>query len=514
MTSKPDQSRDESDVDSAGSEEVPPDPAALIESMRAVGYDLPTAVADLIDNSIAARSTFVKVIFDWDGPQSTMAVVDNGKGMTEEELVAAMRLGSTNPVLEREADDLGRFGLGLKSAGWSQARILTVASRVDGGAVAARCWNLDHVNRVGSWALLTPSEDEISRYAEMLHDEISGTVVLLNRLDRLVGDEPREDRAALTRFTHAVDLTGRHLAMVFHRFLAGRNAIRIEVNGNALEPWDPFMTGETATQRLPRETFTLNGSPIEVSPYVLPHFSKLSQEQHDRGKGMKGWNAHQGFYVYRAKRLLVAGGWLDLRRMQQEEHLKLARIQVDIDNRLDLEWQIDVKKETAAIPGPLVKEFRRIAEATRRRASDAYRFRGKSVARTRRGADSIQFVWERVKDRDTHRFRVNREHPVIADLRSLSREQRTVLDKALRLVEENIPVEAIVMEAREEDSNATRPPFHGKVKEVQDMLADAQRALSGKAGIGEKEALAILANVEPFDSFPELIQSAMEELEQ
>lgn len=495
-------------------EEVPPDASALIESMRAVGYELQTAVADLIDNSIAAKARTIEVSFNWDGPESSMAVVDDGEGMSAQGLVQAMRLGSVNPNEVRDATDLGRFGLGLKSAGWSQARTLTVASKQTGGDLSVRQWDLDHVSQTGSWSLKNLGGDEANEYGSAISDFASGTVVKLENMDRLVGDEPRDDEDARSRFLNAVRLTQTHVGIVFHRFMAGKDAVALSVNGNRVKPWDPFLEGHTFTQQLPTETLNLGGSKVVISPFVLPHFSKLAEEAHSDASGSKGWNAHQGFYVYRARRLLVAGSWLNLKRMQQEEHLKLARIRVDLDNTLDQEWQIDVKKATASIPGPLVAEFRRIAEATRRRASDAYRFRGKTEARSRVGDDKLNFVWNRVKFRDGYRFRINRKHPVVLDLRTGPKEQRMAVDKALRLAEESIPTEAIVMEDRESPGGIPSEPFEGNPRELADLLDGATRALVEKSGIEAVTALRILAGVEPFNSHPEIVQVAIEELEE
>src|SRR4051812_12743919 len=133
------------------SEEVPPDPAALIESMRAFGYSLPAAIADLIDNSITAGARHVDVRLHWAGDDSWIAVSDDGGGMRDAELTKAMQLATRNPNDPRNPADLGRFGLGLKTAAFSQARSLTVASRPPGSAVAVRRWDLDHVAERQSW---------------------------------------------------------------------------------------------------------------------------------------------------------------------------------------------------------------------------------------------------------------------------------------------------------------------------------------------------------------------------
>lgn len=500
------------DLAGEGELDVPPDPAALIQSMRAFGYSLPSAVADLIDNSITAGARSIDVEFDWDGASSTLAVIDDGVGMDELTLIEAMRLGTRSPLEERAPGDLGRFGLGLKSAAWSQARSLTVLSRRAGGPVVTRRWDLDHVTATGRWSLLSSTTAVGETLAGRLEGSQSGTIVLLERPDRMVGAASSDDEAARERFLASIRRTSDHLAMVFHRFLAGRDSISLRVNEDPVQPWDPFLEENPATQRLPTEDLPFGGRRVHVAPYVLPHVSKLDQASHARAAGPAGWNGQQGFYVYRARRLLVAGDWLGLRRMQQEEHYKLARIRVDLDNGMDEAWQIDVRKATARIPGALQPELNRVAQSTRRRAAEVYRFRGKNIARGEKQR-SLSFVWERMTYRGgAHGFRVNRRHPVLVALTGQSDELRNGIESALRLAEENLPVEAIVMEARERPEDRRRVPFAEETSEVDRMLREAHNAMVA-TGTEPLVALRALAAVEPFDAHPDILQAYREELE-
>jgi hypothetical protein len=488
--------------------ELPPDPAALIQSMRAFGYSLPTALADLIDNSISAGASQIDVELRWNGPSSTVSIIDDGCGMDGAALTQAMRLGSRSPVEARLPTDLGRFGLGLKSAAWSQARSLTVLTRAGGGPVLAARWDLDHVTRTGRWSLLGTTTQAGEAFGRRLGDFESGTVVLLERLDRLVGAAPAEDDGTRERFYTVAQAAATHLGMVFHRFLGGRAPIRLTVNEAPIEPWDPFLESHPGTQRLPDETI----AGVLISPFVLPHVSKLTTEAHAGAAGTDGWNAQQGFYVYRARRLLVAGDWLGLRRMHQEEHFKLARIRVDLDNAMDSAWQIDVRKATARVPGPLQSELDRIARATRRRAAEVYRFRGKSLARSTGRDLAISFVWERVTHRGgAHVFRVNRRHPTLAALRAAGPEEARAVDRALRLVEESLPVEAIVMESREHPAEDRGAPFAGEERELASMLAESHTAMVD-AGADPVVALTALADIEPFEAHPALIGALRDEL--
>ena len=324
-----------------------------MESLRATGYSLPDAVSDLIDNSIYAGARNIWLNFHWAGAASWVTILDDGCGMSEAGLKAAMRIGSQSPTERREPSDLGRYGLGLKTASISQARALTVATHcADGGGASIRRWDLDHLVSTGDWQLLriSPSQD-VHGIEELLKLD-HGTLVVWEKLDRMVGDAGPEDTRARRQFHSALRTLEEHLAMVFHRFMTQRNRVSIWLNGQQVERWDPFLSEDTFTQCLPGEKLGDLAAPITVTPYVLPHHSRLSTEGHRIAGGPNGWNAHQGFYVYRNRRLLLAGDWLGL-GFQKEEHYKLARIQVDLPNSFDHDWDIDVRKSRARPPLPL-----------------------------------------------------------------------------------------------------------------------------------------------------------------
>jgi hypothetical protein len=486
--------------------DLPPDPASLIESMRAFGYSLPSAIADLVDNSITARATRIDVDLRWAGAASSISIADDGVGMDADQLTAAMRLGSTNPREHRSPGDLGRFGLGLKTAAFSQATVLTVASKV-AQDVAVRRWDLAHVASQGTWSLLLdPAPSAAERIAD-LAGRPHGTLVLLEGLDRLSGGSYVDDERAQDHFLRHTDAVVEHLAMVFHRFIA-EDRLAIAVNGRAVEPWDPFLSrSKQHVAALPAERLPLGSGVVLIQPYVLPHFSKLTPAEHNAAAGPRGWNHQQGFYVYRGRRLLVAGGWLGL-GIQQEEHFKLARIRVDLDNGMDEAWQIDVRKSTARVPRQLTQELRRIADATRRRAGQAYRYRGKRLAGVR-GADSA-FVWgAHLRDGQVS-YRVDRGHPVVEEALREAGEARGAVERLLRTVEETVPIGSIVMDSRERP-DGTRSPFEGRESEVRGMLRDTFEAIVSHGGLAA-DALTMLAAREPFSDFPQLIAALEEEI--
>ncbi|MGD0510980.1 MAG: ATP-binding protein, partial [Candidatus Micrarchaeaceae archaeon] len=193
---------------------VEPYAPAMIESLRAVGYDMSTALADLIDNSIFASASEIDVAFFWDGEASTIAVVDNGTGMSEGKLIEALRIGS-DPTLKRERSDLGRFGLGLKTASFSQCRRVTVTTKTEGAPFHTRCWDLDYVRATKQWRVLRGGSPHSSLYASRIGK--SGTAVVWEHLDRLVSQTTVESAHDLDVFNDRIESVEKHLAMVFHR---------------------------------------------------------------------------------------------------------------------------------------------------------------------------------------------------------------------------------------------------------------------------------------------------------
>jgi hypothetical protein len=362
-------------------------------SLRGLPYDLSGAIADLVDNSLDADATAIDVVLDADWRGAYVRIADNGHGMTERELDEAMRYGSAR---DYDLRDLGHFGLGLKTASLSQCRRLTVATRTTmRGRIRLRRWDLDRVAEDDVWLLERPRLDSCRpQVAEPLRRG-PGTVVLWEKLDRVLGGR-REDGDAALRKLHAaaVDVTA-HLAMVFHRFLDGEAPgprVRMTVNGERIRGWDPFARTEPMTQVLAPQTvpFDFGGMThrIRVRPYVLPnqhHFG--SPEAHAAAAGPKRWNRHQGLYIYRHDRLIQSGGWNRLRTL--DEHAKLARIALDIPPGADAAFRTDVAKMHVGLPDALRPQLRVLVAGVVTHAQDVYRRRSRLVAvpRSEEGRD-------------------------------------------------------------------------------------------------------------------------------
>lgn len=179
-----------------------PRSSRLLESLRAFGYDLSTAVADLIDNSISAQARNIWVDFMWAGQTSRVLVKNDGRGMSEARLVEAMTPGSESPQELRGEADLGRFGLGMKTASISQCRCLTVITKEQDGPVVWRRWDLDYIAREGNgeWRLLKGDSLLSQADRDLLSGMDSGTVVMWDRLDHLAGEANEDDETKQRHF--------------------------------------------------------------------------------------------------------------------------------------------------------------------------------------------------------------------------------------------------------------------------------------------------------------------------
>jgi len=345
--------------------ENPPDATALMTSARSFGnYDLAGAIADLIDNSIKARATRVYVWCTYDHGTPRVRIVDDGEGMSAETLRAAMRPASRSPSEERSPDDLGRFGWGLKSASFSQARRLTVLSS-DGQTLSGAAWDLDQLD---GWRMEIMEGQEVRAECDALLRGGSGTEVVWDKCDRLSEDSTVDQNT----FNDTVAYTRRKLGLVFHRYISGeaknRPRLGLSVNGIQVPEYDPFHRENDATQCLEEEPLQLPGyGTIKVTPYVLPHYSKLRKGELDSLAGDEGMVRNQGFYVYRNDRLIIHGTWFRL--IRHGELSQIVRVSVDIPNSLDAVWKVTIDKSDAQLPSALRTRLRQIAQGLKRRAA-------------------------------------------------------------------------------------------------------------------------------------------------
>lgn len=474
---------------------LPPHAPTLMESTRAIGYSIESAIADIIDNSVAAQADRVDIDFFPIG-ESYISILDNGVGMTKDELIVAMQYGSRSPLDTRNENDLGRYGLGMKTASLSQCRILTVLSKKDGVLSGAQ-WNLNHINETQDWSLLLLGEDEAKPLPSFpkLNNYEHGTLVIWQDLDKFgIGESDIAEA-----FSRKMGLIRDHLSLVFHRYLSGEPGLKkldIKMNEESVAPQDPFLI-KKSTQLMDDETIIVRGQKVVVSPYILPHVSRLTQKELKALGGKDGLRKNQGFYVYRNKRLLVWGNWFRL--MRQGDLSKLARVRVDIPNSLDDLWTLDVKKSTATPPEEVKKNLAVIVGKISEGSKRTWTYRGKKET-----SDQIVHVWNRMVARDGGvYYEVNPNHPMIGALIKEHPEIKPQLDNIIKQISYSLPLNSLYIDLTNDE----------KIKNdsddsIGDVVALMKTIVCSSPADVRPQLIESLMMTEPFCNYTEEIEAA------
>lgn len=415
-----------------------PSAASLIEGLRDFGYSFNTASSDIIDNSIAANATDIEIRATFSDGDPKVAFIDNGEGMTSDVLHQAMRPGSQSPKSRREKHDLGRFGLGLKTASFSQCRRMTVVT-IRNGVLAAARWDLDLVAATDRWTVTVPDLETERVFGLEALVGAQGTLVLWEKADRLGVDAA--DVSSESHFSEVLASLRDHLGLVFHRFLEGEakehRRVRIKINGLEIAALNPFNPASQRTNRRPEEVLS-NGA--VVRPYVLPHPKLVSPDEWKRFEGTMGYVNSQGFYLYRVDRLIVWATWFGI--VRKSPSTKLLRISIDIPNDVDESWQINVLKASAQLPRSTRRELRNLINRWRVGAQTTFSKRTRTF-----GIDGGLNLWKRTESDELIRYQVNLDADLVVDaLTALGTDERIKVERLLKLIASDLPLDSMFVD--------------------------------------------------------------------
>lgn len=461
----------------------------LVESMRSLGYSFKTAIADLIDNSVGALAKRIDIIM-LPNENPYLIILDNGYGMTNYELEMALKFGSKNPLDKRSEEDLGRFGLGMKSASLSQCRKLTVASKKN-GEISCYSWDIDYINEKKNWVLIEYDETEINKLPNIdkLKELEHGTYLLLQNFDRVSASTQNLSSTLNSYMSETID----HLALIFHRFI--EDGLEIYVNNNLIEGRDPFLRRNHSTQILKEIEVKADDYPIKVKPFILPHINKLSNDDIKKVGGREDLKNNQGFYIYRNNRLIIYGTWFRLYR--KEELTKLARVMVDIPKELDYMWSIDIKKSSANLPDVIKNRLYSCIDLSVYGSKRVHEYRGRKIS-----TNEINYIWDRFENRDKKfDYRINRDLPQLKLLESqLEPKQLTMLNSILCLIEESIPNNQIYLDTA---NNVYNQDNDTNIEEMVDQIRQMLNA-ARELNIDEEELINNILKTEPYVNYKEL----------
>jgi DNA mismatch repair enzyme (predicted ATPase) len=480
--------------------DLPPSAPILMESTRSIGYTTETAIADIIDNSISANAESIKIKSTYFETAPFIAILDDGEGMTGNELNEAMKYGSSNPLSQRKKNDLGRFGLGLKTASMSQCRCLTVVTKKN-NSIEARRWDLDYINQTQAWTLINLSADKYENLPLLneLKIQTSGTLVVWTKLDRLIiGSES----SALERaFSDKMENVRDHISLVFHRYLEGEpgiQKIKMTLNENPINAHDPFFSKRSFVTQ-DEEKIRVKGTDdvtddVLVRSYVLPHPSTLSKDELEMIGGKEGLKKNQGFYVYRNKRLLIWGTWFNLHR--KEDLSKLSRIRVDIPNSLDDLWTLDIKKSTAIPPEIVRRNLKGIVNNNSTQSKKTWTYRGKKETN-----DDLKNVWIKITERGETRYEINREHPFVEIVsKNIDTETQKLFNLLLDQIGFNIPLYAIYDDFNS-DKKFSMDDEDNIIKKAKDMISQIKS--SDLTNEKKEEMIEVIRKTHPYTNYTE-----------
>ncbi|PGO53744.1 ATP-binding protein [Priestia megaterium] len=398
-----------------GTIQTQPAATPVIHALRNIGYKAQTAIADIVDNSIDANANLIELVFEYKDGDGYIFIKDNGRGMNDTELQRAMTVGSKDPRETRDKNELGRFGMGLKTASFSLGKRLSVISKQN-GILSERCWDLDVVSKHNKWYLYEKIPNSIKNNFPDIEGE-NGTIVYIDKLDRF-SKAGMVNPLKRNSYFAKIKKIREYLELVYHLLLT-ENLI-ITINGNKLKGWDPFLLDMPDTIREKvvegeKQAFRVNGKRVIVRPYVLPHPSNYNTTEFEKAGGAKGWREHQGFYIYREKRLVTFGDWLGL--FKKESVYDLVRIRVDFLNVSDDDWKIDVKKSNISIPEEAKENLESIGRNYRQMSQDImlYRTKRASGSRTKKSIGTLN-TWELDNDDRNGKYVLNRLHPILSEV--------------------------------------------------------------------------------------------------
>ena len=412
----------------------------LLSSLRSMGYTDETAIADIIDNSISSGANEIQLYFDWD--KKRIIIADNGCGMDAATLLKAMEIGSADPFEYRASDDLGRFGMGMKTASFSIGKSLYVITKKD-NSIANAEWDLDYVEEKDEWEVLIHPDENVIEDISSVETQVGfkeweqGTLIILSKLDKLI-DEKNIEKSK-KKFYKTIKDIRLHLAMIFHRFIEDDELV-LSVNGNTINAWNPFMQQSPATMELTREELFDGKSMVTIEPFILPHKNKFSSEdEYKKAGGTRDWIGQQGFYVYRNKRLIVYGTWFN--KFKREPAYNLARIKLDISSESDFEWKIDIRKSKAVLPVAIEERITDIAFLAIEKSVAVYNSRGAYNRKNTSNTTSLKYVWEQRRNSSgKYMFYLNKKHPMLLKImQDISEEQQGELKAYLSLIENYSP---------------------------------------------------------------------------
>ena len=489
-----------------------PKASTLMGSLRSMGYSFESAVADVVDNSISAHAQNIRILFP-SNPMDELAlgILDDGDGMTNDVLFEAMRYGCLSAEEERSEEDLGRFGMGMKSASLSQCRRLTVIS-YEGKKLNGYTWDYNHIVETQDWMIqeLEAKEIDMLPYISKLKIQGGGTLVIWQDFDVLSNSSGGQVYSSLVDLRSSLE---KSLALIYHRYLSGVTSSRLHIFINELDikPLDPFLEQHPKTTSKKEIELDVKDSSgieriIKIRPFILPFATELKEKDKQLIGGIENLRAKQGFYIYRNKRLIIWGTWFGLK--QRAELTKNARIRVDIPNSLDDIWSIDIKKQQASIPKQILHRLKKTVEDALDFSVRQQSYRG----RTRKVNEDIDYIWDRKEGRNnTFFYQINRESKLFQFVRDkMNDEDYGYLEMLLTEIENNLPIQQLYID-KSNECVSTPEETDDRLDDLYQTAVTLAKTLMDLRSDGWESIVNDIMKSEPWCKYPNIKEKLLNE---
>jgi hypothetical protein len=395
--------------------ECDPDVANFTKSFKSIGYNHYSAILDLIDNAISAGAT--KVWIDYLEEKKgvyRILIADNGCGMKREDLIEAIRIASSDPTANRDRKDLGKFGLGMKLASFSQTDKFSVVSKAKGKNICAFTWDLEFVRKKKKWLL---QEEDLN----FVRPKSQGTEVVLYGVFQNM--EINEDQILAKARTHIA---------IAYSLMKG---IKFYINEKEIEAIDPFFSDNLASNHSSLETLHIKNVSLEIRSHQIPHISKQKPKEKRIFTELAEIGMGPGLYIYRKNRLIAWSGWEGLSKNLRINDL--YRMAVFCNEDADDLFNIEVKKSQISITDD---RLRNLLKSSIINFTDIARKPYKKRAQL--SLKDLSDVWELEKDKNSEKvlFAINKKSEIVRQLE----QGRLKLSDFLKIVENTIPYESLL----------------------------------------------------------------------
>ena len=448
-------------------EDFTPNPINLLESNRSLGYSIEEAVSDLIDNSIAAKAKNISIYLNWNNSKPFFALTDDGIGMSikNNELINSFKLGSSNPLEERDPNDLGRFGFGMKTASLSQSKSFVVLTKTNEEGLVSRCLDLNYITNLDDgWKLRHTNKEELFGFDNIISNYDSGTAIIWNNWDK--APVKKDD------FDFISNKIYDYVSVCFHRFI--EKDVKIFLNDNEIYACSPIPNNAGGAEEFSHISLASNRE-VKLSAYVIQHPMKWEENyEHSLNfnsyKLFNGFERQQGIYIYRCNRLLTPnGGWLGV--LKAGNSAKLARVTIDYPNNADTVWSLDITKTNAFIPYEFVNEIKAFTEKIKKRSNIKIN-RGNRMIREKI-SNTDGRMWKEFRDNinESLKFVLNKDHELIKTFAKENKIKTSEINSLLDTISDCLPTKKIIENYDDDPSCYDRASTNDKLDDIQLKLA-------------------------------------------